>query len=875
VTVWDAKGAYCSAVSSFETAFLSVKEWLANWIEPEQEPAHEESFVKLPNFKGKLVALETVRMNPAQMVRKDFVIEKSVEHARIYITAHGVYYFEINGRRVGDMRLTPGYTSYNTYLEYQTYDITDFLEPRENAIGIVVGDGWYCGKVGMPGGSCQFGNRLALLFQIELEYEDGTRHTICSDGSCTSSTGPIQYSDVFVGEKYDARYEQVGFSAYGFKKEGWRHVQKCDYGYANLRAQHEEPVRILETLKPKEIWISPKGEIILDVGQVIAGHLRMRVRGKRGTKVSLEHTETIDQEGNFLFNIQGVFTQQTDIYILKGEGEEVFEPEFTYHGFRYVRITGYPGKPTTDDFDVQIVGSDLKTTGSYWCSDERLNMLQHNIFWSQRSNMVSIPTDCPQREKQGWTGDAQIYSSTACFNMDMAAFFQTWLRNMRLDQLPDGQVPNVVPYIKAYRPGRFSLFDTHCSAGWGDASIIIPWTLYQAYGERAVLEENYAMMQRWVAYIQRTAETELPENIEGEMTPERRERMRYLWNTHYHLGDWLIPSLCFDYKTGDIEMQTSANRTKEVVPTCYYAYSTELLAKIAKILGKDGDASKYERLNKKIKKAFAEEYIDKEGNIRTGLQGIYVLALKMDLVPRELRSTVAKKLVSMIHDNKNRLDTGFLSVCFLLDVLKDEGHLDVAYDLLFQDECPSWLYEVKMGATTIWESWQAVLPDGTNTTVSRNHYAFGCVGDWMYRVIGGMRAIEPGYKAIEIKPELDARLSSAHIVFDSVYGKIEVEWCIDDGTMRLKLVVPANTNADIYLPCARAHTVRENGIDLVHSEGISDIRQLPDSVNFQAIPGTYDFFYILHSQVHAGSAQGRRDQLCDSARESEPSGKHG
>lgn len=843
VVAWDTAGARGSAASAFETAFMGGEGWKASWIEPPQEPAYTEPFMRLSGFKDRLADLDSVRMRPAQMLRKDFALDKPIRRARAYATAHGVYFLELNGRRVGDMRLSPGYTSYDRYLEYQTYDVTSLLAPGGNAVGVVVGDGWYCGKVGMPGGSCPFGDRTAVLFQLEIDYEGGGGLTLCSDDSWLCAEGPIRYSDLFVGEKYDAAMERPGFSRFGYESRDLRSAVVRDYGYANLRAQCEEPVRAIEELKPAAIWVSPRGETILDVGQVIAGHLRMRVRGARGEKILLEHAETIDEDGNFLFNVQGVFTHQTDTYVMKGEGEEFFEPSFTYHGFRYVRISGYPGAPTIGDFDAIVIGSDLETTGSFSCSDERLSKLQRNIVWSQRGNMVSVPTDCPQREKQGWTGDAQVFAPTACFNMGMASFLRTWLRNMRMDQLPDGQVPNVVPYIKAYSPGYFSVLDTHCSAGWGDAAVIVPWVLYRAYGDAAVLEENYDMMRNWVAYIQRTAETESPEGIEGAASPERRERMRYLWNTNYHMGDWLTPSLSFDYDTGDVDMRRSAQATKEVVPTCFYAHSTDLLSRIAGVLGKADDAAYYRDLNGKIKEVFAAEYVDAEGNIKTGLQGIYVLALKMGLVPGELEEKAAGKLARMIRENGTRLDTGFLSVPFILDVLKDEGRLDLAFDLLFQDECPSWLYEVKMGATTIWESWQAVLPDGKNTTVSRNHYAFGCVGDWMYRVIGGISALKPGYRLISIAPELDSRIGWAKASLESAYGTIECCWRVDRGEMTMEVHIPANTAAEIRLPRAKVETVWEGGAELSHSECVTNVRQGTNCVRLSAGSGSYKFAY--------------------------------
>ena len=798
VTVWDNQGNTASASGEFETAILSVEEWEAKWIEPVQTPAfHEPS---QSTMESETSAVEEIKMQPPQMVRKEFTLSRPIQSARVYATAHGVYYMELNGSRVGDIQLAPGNTAYDKYLEYQVYDVTNQLRVGNNAVGMVIGDGWYVGKVGICGQSCQYGDTLAALFQIEVTYEDGTREMVVSDGQCTSSTGHILYADIFVGEAQDFTKKKEGFSRAGFSEEGWKPVTIKDYSYQNLYAPYGEPVRICETLKPVKIWKSPQGDVILDVGQVLCGRVRMRARGERGTKIVLEHTETIDKEGNYQYNIIGKFVLQQDTCILNGDGEEVFEPEFTFHGFRYIRISGYPGKPTIEDFDILVLHSDMKQTGTFQCSDERLNQLQHNIFWSQKSNMLSIPTDCPQREKAGWTGDVQIFAPTACFNMDMIAFFKRWLRNVEKEQKEDGQIPNIVPYLLAYNPNGVMPSNTHCSSGWGDVAVILPWKMYEAYGDRSVLSEYYPMMKKWVEYIRYTAETEVPKEKEGKLTEEEMEIQKYLWNTNFHFGDWLTPSVSFDFETGDVDMMQSAFRTMDIVPTTFYAYSTELIAKIARELGKKEDAEYYQELNRKVRYAFRKEYVNEHGLIKTELQGVYVLALQMNLIPQNRRENAVNKLVSMIQENGNKLDTGFLSVPFLLDVLCNAGKSDVAYDLLFQDGCPSWLYEVKMGATTMWEAWQAVLPDGTNTSVSYNHYAFGCVGDWMYRTIGGLNQLLPGYKKILIAPQLDERLTSASISYDSSYGLIVARWKRDGKKMIVDVTIPANTTARIKLP---------------------------------------------------------------------------
>lgn len=845
VMVWDNHGnAVSSDVQTLETAFLKKKDWKAKWIEPVQESAVEEPILTIDEFmRYPAVAPEDIQMQPCQYVRKVFVLnETKIKKARIYITAHGIYRVYINGNRVSDDEFAPGNTTYTQYLQYQTYDITAHLNKGENIIGVIVADGWYLGRVGFGGDSCQYGNMLGLLFQIEVEHTSGDHKVIISDKNSKASTGPLVFSDIFVGEKYDATKEIIGWNDIGFDDTSWLSVNETEYEFDNLRAQYGETVKRSEELSPKAIYQSEKDETIIDFGQVIAGRVELIFDGaKRGDRVVMEHSEIVDKYGSFLNNIQGRYKNQMDIYICKGGAKEVYEPYFTFHGFRYIRISGYPNELKKEHVKAMLLRSNTSITGEFSCSDERLNRLQQNILWSQKGNMLSIPTDCPQRERAGWTGDVQVFSPTAVFNMDSLAFFKRWLKNVREDQLLDGQVPTVVPYMKGYRleTGCFPMQDTHCSAGWGDVCVILPWVLYNTYGDSSVLSENYQMMKRWVEYIRKTAETENPEDIR-QITPERSERLRYLWNTHFHFGDWLTPSVSFDFETGDVDMIKSAFATKEFVPTCFFAYSSSLLSEIAKILGFKSDAKEYAKLSKNVKKAFAEEFIDDEGKIETQLQGIYILALKFGLIPKSLKGKALNHLVELIEKNGNKLDTGFLSGPFILDVLVDGGREDVVWELLFQEECPSWLYEVKMGATTIWEAWQAVLPDGTPTTVSFNHYAFGCVGDWMYRHIAGINAKEEGYKHIEIKPLYTEEIASAYGQLRTVYGDISCAWKRVGEKFMMDVSISANTKADIYLPTTDTDSIKESGRELKALD-LESIIKINDSTCITVGSGNYRF----------------------------------
>ncbi|MBP2655645.1 MAG: alpha-L-rhamnosidase [Firmicutes bacterium] len=844
VRVWDEKDNVTSWSESacWEMGLLDKRDWAAKWIEPQQKPTVKDGKRKFfEMFEGNREAEnDYLRLQPCPLLRKEFKVSGDIKQARIYATAHGVYSLELNGKRVGNRELAPEVTAYQKYLQYQTYDVTEMIAAGDNALGVILADGWYAGRIGLSGDSCQYGDMLALLLQLEIDYADGKKEIIVSDGSFKSSTGPLVYSDIFIGERYDARQEKAGWSCAGYDDRGWTTANEVEYGYGNLVAQYGEPVRVMEIVKPVEIITTPKGETVIDFGQVLCGRVRMTANGAAGTEIVLEHSEVLDEYGNFMMNIMGRSKEQKDHYVLKGAGDEVYEPRFTFHGFRYVKVTGYQGDITADKFSAAVLYSGLESVGSFECSDQRLNQLQHNIVWSQKGNMLGIPTDCPQRERAGFTGDIQVYAPTACFNMDVAAFLINWLRNLALEQREDGAVPVMVPYFPAIEDLQASM-GTHTSAGWGDACVIVPWALYQAYGDKRILEEMYPVMNRWLDYIIKDAAENIPENVAGEMTEERRRRHQYLWNTGFHFGDWLIPSLC-DEKDGAMR---GAFMTKELVSTCFYAYSTELAANIADLLGKAQDAKRYQEISGKVRQAFAEEYLGEDGTLTAHFQGIYVLALKMNLVPDHMRGKVLNQLVTLIEQNNNRLDTGFLSVPFLLDVLCDNGRRDVAYKLLYQTECPSWLYQVEKGATTMWERWAAIMPDGKVTGASFNHYAFGCVGDWLYRRIAGINAGQAGYKHIVIKPEPDEKLTYAKASYHSVYGEIISGWKVEDSVMTVKVTIPVNTTAEVWLPGAELGEVTEQGMSLNQCQrGISG-RQQDENVLVALGSGNYSFQYPL------------------------------
>ncbi|MFC4598350.1 family 78 glycoside hydrolase catalytic domain [Cohnella hongkongensis] len=765
VKVWDERGieSLWSECAWWEMGLLSPADWTAQWIEPEQVNASEE------------------QLQPAPLLRREFTVRETVKKARIYATARGLYQLELNGSKVGDQELAPEFSSYENCLQYQTYDVTKLVRVGANALGAMLGDGWHAGRIGLTGDCCSYGDRLSLLLQLEIETVGGSVMTIPSDEQFRCSFGEIVYSDLFIGEMTDARLRQDGWSEPGFDDSNWAQAAPVPFGYDHLTAQYAEPVRAVAAIRPLRIVESPKGETIIDLGQNIAGRMRFRASGPAGTRIVLEHGEILDEQGNFRNNIIGKNKDQKDIFILRGDASEEFEPRFTYHGFRYVKITGYPGVLDPNDFTGIVIGSDLRPSGSFECSDSRINRLQANIVWSQRSNMVSIPTDCPQREKAGWLGDIQAFAPTSCFNMEMYAFLSGWLRNVRFEQLKDGRIPSVVPFTEGFKRFLKQPYG-YSSAGWGDAIVILPWVLYRQYGDLQVLRDNYEAMKKWLEFIR----SEAPEEV---------------WEpAGLHFGDWLIPSLSMGDGEKAIDMRKSAYLTAELVSTCFYAHSARLLADIAELLGKADDALHYRRLNRRIRQAFAKRYVREDGLLTAHFQGIYVLALHMDMLPDRLRDKAVDHLVALIRGNGWKLDTGFVSVPYLLDVLCDNDRQPVAYRLLLQTECPSWLYAVEKGATTIWEAWQAILPDGRATNVSYNHYALGCVGDWLYRRLGGIDKLEPGYRHILIDPDTKSGFSFAKASYESVYGTICSAWERNGDMIRLSVEIPANTRATVVLP---------------------------------------------------------------------------
>lgn len=744
---------------------IAPADWTAKWI----TVAGKDSSARSPLF------------------RKEFSLQKKVKSAIVYITAKGLYEANINGQRVSDTYFAPGWTSYKDHLQYQVYDVTAALKSGANVLGVSLGNGWYKGRIGFGNQHNFYGDTRGLLMQVEVEYTDGTKETINTDESWKYTYGPIMASDIYDGEIYDARMEIAGWNNTGFKEDAaWTAVGTMEKGPEKLVAMSGPPVRKHEQFKALKVFKTPAGETVVDFGQNLVGWVMLKAKGAAGTKITLSHAEVLTKEGNFYtVNLRSAKAQ--DIYILKENTEQIFEPHFTFQGFRYVKVEGYPGELKPEDLTAVAVYSDMETTGKFSTSNAMLNQLQHNIQWGQKGNFVDVPTDCPQRdERLGWTGDAQAFANTAAYNMDVAGFFTKWLKDVKTDQQPNGSIPHVIPNVLGPNDGA--------SAGWADVSTIIPWDMYVAYGDRRILETQYESMQKWVGYISSVAKNNL-------------------WNSGFHFGDWLF------YRPNDDNDGRAAVTDKYLIAQTFYAHSTQLLINAAKVLGKQDDVAKYTALLAEIKAAFVKEYMTPTGRLVSGTQTAYVLALNFDMLPEELRAPCAERLVANIRDYGNHLTTGFLGTPYLCHVLTRFGHNNVAYDLLMQESYPSWLYPVKMGATTIWERWDGIKPDGSFQTPdmnSYNHYAYGAIGDWMYRTIAGINSVadQPGYKSIVIAPKPGGKITNASAELETVYGTVKSAWTLENGLLKLDVTVPANTKAKIVLP----DTTKEIGSGSYHFE---------------------------------------------------------
>lgn len=684
-----------------------------------------------------------------------FSAKKQVEKACLYATAHGVYEIALNGKRIGDAYMCPGWTDYHKRLQYQYYDITEEL-CRENCIEMTVGNGWYKGILSFDCKPDRYGDRTGAFAEIHIFYADGSREVIATDTDWKVRTGQIRYSEIYMGETLDTDDADT--------IEGT--VLEAEFDPLVLVPQENEPVRVTERISAKKIFMDAQGNRLVDFGQNLTGLVELKIKGKRGQKVIIRHAEVLDKDGVFYPDTLRTAIS-TDTYILNGE-EQVLMPHFTFHGFRYIAVEGIETMKQ-EMFTACAMHSDMKKTGSFHCSNPAVNQLQSNIEWGLRDNFFDIPSDCPQRdERLGWMGDAQVFSWTAAFNRNTALFFSKWMKDVAAASSLEEGVPHIVPDIQG----------TYSSAGWSDAAVIIPWVVYQTYGDERILEESWQCMHEWVDYIHNRV------NEDG------------LWMTNYQYGDWLA----LDREQGDKSVGAT---DVYLVANAYYLYVTSLVAQTARVLGKEEEAVYYEELHAKTLESFREEYYTARGRIVSETQTGCVLSLHFGLAREQDREKILNTLLANIEDHKNHLTTGFLGTPYLCHALSDHGAHHMASILFMRDDYPSWLYAVKMGATTIWERWDAILPDGTMEHPglnSMNHYAYGSIGDWMYRKIGGINQLEAGYHRFYVRPMFVQGIEEARTELETPYGKIVSEWSCKNKRIHVEIQVPANTSAVFYLP---------------------------------------------------------------------------
>jgi len=820
VRLWDENGnaGLWSETASWTMGLLGREQWQGLWIgwKNDVKPTREQP-------------------KPNIYLRRAFTVGKAVRRATVYATALGLYRLFLNGQRVGSDVFSPEWTDYHARVQYQTYDVTALLREGDNAAGAILSHGWYSGYIGMFGYQ-KYGMNPSFLLQLNIEYADGSRESVVTDEAWRVSHGPIVSSDLQMGEQIDARKAMPGWSSPGFDEEGWGKADVL-YDYRGwIVAQMSRTIRVTEELHPVEIRYLPDGGAIVDFGQNFAGWIRAGLTGDAGAQITFRYAEVLDDDGK-LYTDNLRLARQCDTYICGGDGPETFEPTFTYHGFRYVEISGDP--VSLGDVIGVVAHSDLPETGSLVTSHRGINRLIQNVRWSQRSNFMSVPTDCPQRdERHGWTGDAQIFAGTALYNMDAAAFFAKWLVDLEDAQRSTGAFTDFAPFIfgpKTEYDNDFTYSHTG-SAGWADAPLIVAWKLYETYGDTAILRKHYKGFKRWVEFNRK----QQPDGI-------RRDIPQY--------GDWLsVNERPFEEVIAEFGRMVSHYSTTpyDIYATAYMAHSARILSAIAGVLGEAGDRAEYEALFQRIRQAFADRFVAADGAIKGDTQTSYAMALELDLLPAELRPAVVERLVGKIRQAGDMATTGFHGTMFLMKVLVDEGYAELAYKLLLREAYPSWLYSVNQGATTIWERWDGWTKEkgfqraGMN---SFNHFAFGSIGEWLYRNVGGIDrdSADAGYRSLRIRPRVGGGITSARCSYDAVTGLIETDWALTDGAFELQLTVPANVSATVWIPSAAGTEVREAGAPLAAAADIERLGREDGCAVVRVGSGKYSFSSVVQT----------------------------
>jgi alpha-L-rhamnosidase len=774
VRVWTDHGpSDWSESLTVEAGLLSTADWRAAWVTPAAGPG------------------------PVYRLRGRVDIARPVRRARLYVTAHGICEPWIDGSRISTDELTPGYTEYATRTQVATYEVTARLTPGSHELGALLADGWYRGQVGMLRARDQWGDTTAYLAQLHVSYEDGTTEIFGTHAGWQWSTSHILAADLIEGQHEDRRPARPG------NEPDWAPVTVLDRGYEHLVCSPSPPVRAIEEIHPISVTELSPGRHLIDLGQNINGRLRLSNLGPAGTELTLTHGEALDHDGDVTvehlrpdvpFLAGPLSAGQVDRVISAGIPGDTFEPRFTTHGFRYARVEGHPGPLTADDVTGVFVHTDMPRRGHFSCDDARLQQLHDAAVRSLRGNVCDIPTDCPTRERAGWTGDWQLYVPTASFLYDVAGFTTKWLRDVAAGQWADGTIGNMAPMPPAERSGPLERLNG--SAGWGDAIVLVPWELYQEYGDTTVLAEMWPHMVAWLDRAEKTAAT-TRHPIRAANRPEPHPHERYLWDTGFHWGEWLEPGA----EPADFAAFIAADKSD--VATAYFAWSTRHAAKIAGILGHDAEAHRYTELADKITAAWQAEFIT-DGRITPRTQATLVRALRFGLVPEPLVQATADDLATMIREAGTHVGTGFLATPDLLPVLADHGHLDLAYELLFQNTSPSWLTMIDRGATTVWERWDGIDAAGTPHE-SLNHYSKGAVIAFLHHHVAGLHRLTPTWRHFKIQPQPDQNLSAVRAEHTTPHGPAAVAWQQTNGTLNVTVTVPPGCTADVVLPDGTHH----------------------------------------------------------------------
>ena len=749
------------------------------------------------------------RPAPSTRFRKEFTSEGVVSSARLYSSAQGNYVAYINGQKCGDTYLTPGWTEYKSRIQYQVFDVTNLIKDGDNCLASVVSDGWFMGPLFGSGEDhrCHFGEERAFFVQLEIDYEDDSYITVITNSSWQSDMkSAYTRCEIYYGADYDSRLEDDFFNAGHICRETSKEISVK----SALIPEQGVPVRQIGLEKPIEILKTSKDETVIDMGQNMVGVPRIQVEGRLGQEIELIFFETLDKEGCvFTSNLRSA--RQGLNYVLKS-GTNTFVPEMTFYGFRYIHVIKWPGEIQKDNIECLVLSSDMDKTGYLKTNNELVNKLIDNTYWGQLGNYVDIPTDCPQRdERLGWTGDAQVFIKAAAFNYDVLTFFNKWLGDMSHAQRKDGSIPHVIPNITT---------DENSSAGWGEACIIIPWQLYIRYGDENILSKCYPMMQAFLEYRKSTSTSE------------------GLINTGYHFGDWLA-----------LDSIKSLNRCWGFTPidlicSAYYCHIAKIMHQCAKVLGKKADSVEYKKLSEKIQSAFNKEFVTETGRLASCTQTSFVLALEFDLLEEKAKKRAIKDFVEIVEDN-NCITCGFMGAHYVLDVLSDNGRHDLALKMALKEDYPSWLYPVTMGATTIWEHWDSILPDGTvkpDSMNSFNHYAYGSVVNWYYEKIAGIvpDRKNPGYKHFFLNPRPSKELNNVDCRLKTHYGTIKVYFEMENKNVRMRINVPDNTTATLKLEECKTFSLdcsrKKYSGEILLESGIHDITYVKGGTFLSLVP---------------------------------------